>query len=300
MSAGKTRRARQRGSILLLAVWLLFLLSGIALGVAATVGADTHLTRNLIEEAQARHAAQAAIYRTVLSLLGRRESDSRQTTGVFEIGGIRVETRVNDECAKIDLNTGWGLLVRGLTGWAAGKNHTLDVGQSLLDWRDPDSNRRPGGAEDIDYASAKYPYGARDGVLDSVDELHLLRGMTPEVFRRLAPYVTVDCLNAGVDPMVASGTVLAAVPGIERGALLQFLANRDRLSIDAAEAAAHNLGAGSRYLEVSPRTAFGITATAVHPSGARVTWYAVVWITGDATRPYVFRTWQPVPDLAGS
>lgn len=296
----KTKRS-QRGSVLLLAVWLLFLLSGIALGVAATVGTDTHLTRNLIEEAQAKHAAQAAIYRIVLALLDRRsaETDAEPPRRSFDIAGSHVETSVEDECGKIDLNTGWGLLVRGLTGWAAGKDAALDVGQKLLDWRDPDRSRRPGGAEDRDYESAGYPYGARDGVLDSVGELRLVRGVTPEIYRRLAPYVTVNCLNAGVDPLVASKTVLAAVPGLDRGALLRFLDDRNRLPVEAAEAAAQSLGAGSRYLEISPRTAFAITATATHGSGARITWRAVVWITGNAARPFVFRTWQAVPDLAG-
>ena len=289
----------QKGSVLLLAVWLLFLLSGIALGVAATVGGDTHLTRNLIEEAQARHAAQAAIYRTVEDLLDRSGADGRDPSPrhSFDIAGTRVETTVEDECGKVDLNTGWGLLVRGLTGWAAGKDATLDVGQPLLDWRDPDSRRRPGGAEDGDYASAGYPYGARDGVLESVGELRLVRGITPDIYQRLAPHVTVDCLNAGIDPLVASKTVLAAVPGIDRGALLRFLDQRARLPVEAAEAAAQALGAGSRYLEISPRTAFGITASATHRSGARVTWRAVVWITGNAARPFVFRTWRPVPDM---
>lgn len=295
----KKHRQSQKGSVLLLAVWLLFLLSGIALGVAATVGTDTHLTRNLLDQAQTRHAAQAAIYRIVLSLLKRRNSESSDPPppSSFEIGGMRVTTSVTDECAKVDLNTGWGLLVRGITSWAAGKDRSLDVGQPLLDWRDPDSHRRPGGAEDIDYAGANHPYGARDGVFDTVDELRLLHGMTPEIFQRLAPHVTVDCLNAGIDPLVASRTVLAAVPGINRGALLQFLAVRDRLSIEAAEAQARGLGQASRYLKNSPRSAFGITATATHPSGSRVTWRAVVWITGNAVRPYIIRTWRPVRDL---
>jgi len=293
----RTKRS-QRGSVLLLAIWLLFLLSGIALGVAATVSTDTHLTRNLIDQAQARYAAQAAIRRVVLGLLENRNSEpSEKPQRVFDIGGTRVTVSVTDQCAKIDLNTGWGLLVRGLTGWAAGKDLTLDVGQKLLDWRDPDGRRRPGGAEDIDYESAKFPYGARDGVFDTIDELRLVRGMTPEIYRRLAPYVTVDCLNAGIDPLVAARTVLAAVPGIDLSALLRFLETRDELSVEAAEAQARSLGAGSRYLEISPRTAFGITATATHPTGARVTWRAVVWITGNATRPYIFRTWRPVPDL---
>lgn len=289
----------QRGSVLLLAVWLLFLLSGIALGIAATVGTDLHLTRNLMDQAQARHAAQAAIHRIVLALLEGRNSASpdRPPPRSFDIGGTRVTAIVTDECAKVDLNTGWGLLVRGLTGWAAGGDRSLDVGQPWLDWRDPDDRRRPGGAEDIDYAGANAPYGARDGVFDTVDELRLVQGMTPEIYRRLAPYVTVDCLNAGVDPLVASRTVLAAVPGMNRGALLEFLAVRDRLSIEAAEAQARGLGDASRYLEISPRSAFGITATATHPSGSRVTWRAVVWITGNAIRPYIFRTWRAVPDL---
>jgi len=53
---------------------------------------------------------------------------------------------------------------------------------SILDWRDPDDLYRMNGAEPDYYQSLKEPYRCKNGNLDSIEELLLVRGVTPELF----------------------------------------------------------------------------------------------------------------------
>ena len=50
-----------------------------------------------------------------------------------------------------------------------------------MDWRDPDKLHRLNGAEDDYYLSLRVPYKAKNGNFETIDELLLVKGMTPEI-----------------------------------------------------------------------------------------------------------------------
>ena len=58
---------------------------------------------------------------------------------------------------------------------------TEEIADSILDWVDDDDERRQYGAEDDFYSTLSPPYTARNGPFDSLDELLLVNGMTPEL-----------------------------------------------------------------------------------------------------------------------
>ena len=295
------RTSRQRGFVLLLVMWLLILLSGIAIGMATMVQTDSRLAGNQLKEARARHLAQAGVYLTVMKLLDPEWAETAYAWNApeqtVEVLGVPVRVRIVDECAKVDMNSGWGLLVTGVADAAAGDGKTLStpLGPAILDWRDPDGRRRLKGAEDDDYADTGEPFGAHDGLMETVEEARLILGVTPAIYRRLKPLVTVDCLNAGVDPVVASPEVLAAVPGIEPAALAAFLDARERAGVETVETLAPPLAGDGKYFEASRKAAFTVVATAEPAPGVVVSWGAIVWLTGDPSRPYAFRAWKRVP-----
>ena len=69
----------------------------------------------------------------------------------------------------------------------------LDEGlaNAVMDWLDADANVRGSeGAEDSDYLGQEPPYRAANRMLTDVSELLWIKGFTPEVFAKLAPYVT--------------------------------------------------------------------------------------------------------------
>jgi hypothetical protein len=92
---------------------------------------------------------------------------------------------VTDEGGKINLNS---LLAldngKGDTGkliLMALPNMTDDLADAILDWLDPDDTPRDNGAENTYYQGLNPPYSCKNGPLDSLEELLLVRGVTPQL-----------------------------------------------------------------------------------------------------------------------
>jgi general secretion pathway protein K len=86
------------------------------------------------------------------------------------------------------------------------------IAAAIMDWRDPDSlTQAEGGAEDADYGSDERPYGAKDAPFETVAELQLVLGMTPELFEKLSPHLTVYSGQGRPSELYASAEVLQAL-----------------------------------------------------------------------------------------
>ncbi len=84
------------------------------------------------------------------------------------------------------------------------------VADAVLDWLDNDESPRVGGAESSYYLALPYPYNSKNDFFDTIDELRLVRGVTPEVFEKLRPYITVNS-SGTVNINTASKAVLMAL-----------------------------------------------------------------------------------------
>lgn len=58
---------------------------------------------------------------------------------------------------------------------------TIDIADAILDWLDDDEEPRPNGAELEFYSTLPTPYAPKNGPIDSVEELLLVRGVTPQL-----------------------------------------------------------------------------------------------------------------------
>jgi type II secretory pathway component PulK len=92
---------------------------------------------------------------------------------------------VTDEAGKINLNA---LLMLDPTGQVGHDmlmklpNMTEDVANSILDWLDSSTTSpRTNGAKDEYYMSLDPPYRCKNGPLDTLDELLLVKGVTPQL-----------------------------------------------------------------------------------------------------------------------
>jgi type II secretory pathway component PulK len=91
---------------------------------------------------------------------------------------------VSDENGKINLNA---LMKLDSSGTVAHNmlmtlpNMTEDIANSILDWIDADDEARPNGAESDYYSSLTPPYACKNGPLDSIEELLLVKGVTPQL-----------------------------------------------------------------------------------------------------------------------
>lgn len=99
-------------------------------------------------------------------------------------GGLTFRYGVSDESGKINLNA---LIKLDSSGAIARNvlillpNMTEAIANAIIDWIDPDDEPQPEGAESDVYAGMSPPYRAKNGPLDSIDELLLVRGVTAQL-----------------------------------------------------------------------------------------------------------------------
>jgi type II secretory pathway component PulK len=89
---------------------------------------------------------------------------------------------VTDEGGKINLTALMQLDSSGQIAYTVLMNlpnMTEDIANSILDWIDPDDTPRSNGAESEYYSSLSPPYQAKNGKLDSLEELLLVKGVSP-------------------------------------------------------------------------------------------------------------------------
>lgn len=88
---------------------------------------------------------------------------------------------------------------------------------ALGDWFDENNEPRLEGTESNYYLAQRVPYTARNARFQSVDELNLVRGFTPDVMRRFRPFVTATAGSPTpllININTAPDVVLAALPGM--------------------------------------------------------------------------------------
>ena len=239
---------RQTGIALVLVLWIISLLTVMALGLTTTQRTESALTRNQLDGSRFRALSEAAINLTVLNLLSTPLEtvpteavwvpDGLPRTLVFD--GTELTVTLYNEASRLDLNTATREqlatlieLAQGEAGFDEAQRDALaDV---ILDWRDEDDLTQLNGAEDGDYEAAGLPYGARDEPFQSVDELQQVLGMPRALFQRLAPDLSVDNETGGVDQQFASAQVLAAVQGLNLEDAQRFVDERNSPLLPGAE-----------------------------------------------------------------
>ncbi len=104
------------------------------------------------------------------------------------------------------------------------------IANAVRDWQDSDQDESfPGGAEDYAYLALSPPYRASDGPFLSTSELLLVKGMTSEIWQKLAPYVTALPGYRPVNVNTASRVVLQSLSEDMTDALVEDILDR-RLS----------------------------------------------------------------------
>ncbi len=295
MTASK-RHQRQQGSVLLVVLWLLVMLSLIAQGLAQRSGGHVTMARAQIELVQENLRAQAGVLHGALLLLDPGQSLPPRRSLVGEdapvIFGAPVDIEIIDECGRIDLNTGRASMITSLFTGLGHPEHAAGQASAVLDWRDPGSRTRQGGAERDAYRAAGRHTGPRDGPFESVAELHQVLGLDAATVARVRPYLTVDCLNAGVDPMAASETLLRLLPSQTNSESLEaYLDRREQANRNAGGEMLWPPGL-EKYVAPSDGHAYGIKARS-RGDISQVAWSAVVWPGNSADRALSFRTWGP-------
>lgn len=244
----------EKGIALLLVLWILTILVVIALSFSFMVRTETHATFFFKEGMEKQFLAQAGLERAATEMVYRGIYKNRQTvqestetihvdgtpyTG--QLGADSYVYAVTDESGKINLNTLTdisGIILNNLLVNQGVSKETADtIVDSLLDWRDADELRRLHGAESDYYMSLPNPYKAKNADLETVEELLMVKGMTPEIlygsgektgiFNFLTVYSRIATINVNAAPR----EVLMALPSMSPEKADQIIALRQTTEI---------------------------------------------------------------------
>lgn len=210
------RRRTASGAALLLVIWLIALLTAVVGAFAMAARVEYLQGRTLGDGVIADEAARAGLEYAMTRVVDLDQTRQWLPDGRdydWRYGDAEVKVKITDESGKIDLNAADLDLLAGLIQ-AEGVERTpaRKLAAAIIDWRDPDSlTQIEGGAEDGDYAGADLPYGAKDAPFETVAEVQLVLGMTPELFEKLVPHLTVYSGQGRPNEQYADAKVLQAM-----------------------------------------------------------------------------------------
>lgn len=190
----------QRGIALVLTLLILTLLVVTGLEMNRAVRVEATLAENFRDLTQASYIAQSGVevaraliqrdnpaYDGLDESWAQFENFALLSSGLFAGGSFG--GRIMDENSRFNPN---GLLDaygninlkkrEQLERLLSLLGHPADWVETLLDWMDADDQPRPGGAEREFYLSQKKPHPAKNGPLDSLEELLLIKGVDPSMF----------------------------------------------------------------------------------------------------------------------
>jgi general secretion pathway protein K len=302
-------RRGDRGFALILVLWIVALLAVIAASLVSSGRTETRLAHNLVENAKAEALADGAVRRAVLGLLAVDPDQAwRAGRGSYRLtyGEGEVLVTIADEDGKIDLNAAPPELLAGLLGQLGLDADAAEaMADRIIDFRDPDHEPRPHGAEDPQYLAAGRPVGAQDRPFAAESELLGVLGMTPELYRRMRPYITIFSGAEAVDPMHASRLVLASIPGMT-DQLIEAFAKAGPNDDPLATINDDSVFDIEPYLIPSREVMYTVRAEAKTVGGGLFVRDAVIEVTGAPRRPFLVHAWrrgsldQPAPELAGA
>ncbi len=222
----------QKGIVLILVIWIIAVLMVIGLSFSYTTKTENRATIAFKEGIEEKFIAEAGINRAATEIVYRKRNlgvASEQgdiwkvdgTPNSFEMPNGVCLVRIIEESGKIDINKVPDIILKGLLSSLGVKDEDADtIVDSIEDWRDADDLTRLHGAETDYYMSLPVPYKAKNADFESVEELLLVKGVTPELLYGkgdkpgLADFITVYSESGKINVNAAPKEVLMALPGM--------------------------------------------------------------------------------------
>jgi len=180
-------------------LWILAFLGVVFTAFTFSMRTELAAAGNFKEGAEAYYLAEAGIHRAAAEIINA-DRYAPPNTSVYDslnetwrtnpaaydgvpLGRGRYWVTVIDEESKISLNHATDAVLRRLlvNSGVNGERLVSVIVDSIQDWRDLDKLHRLNGAEDDYYLSRPVPYKAKNGNFETIDELLLVKGVTPEI-----------------------------------------------------------------------------------------------------------------------
>jgi len=198
---GADGRDPESGVALVIVLLVLSLLLTVVGEFALAMRLEGTTTLNFRASVAGAHLAEAGYHRALVEILPEAIAHYQDESGVLvfrrsrteaprttvrrdiALGPGRFSYTITDEDSRLNLNRATPvqlqLLLTELGVEREGRDIIVD---SIQDWRDPNEEHRLNGAESDYYQALPAPYKSKNADFDSVEELLLVRGVTPQIF----------------------------------------------------------------------------------------------------------------------
>jgi general secretion pathway protein K len=207
---GLPSRASQQGIALIIVMISIMVLTVLAAGFAYSMKVETKLARNANSEAELEWLGRSGVeyarwvlansmasptqpydsldqpWATGSGWLGPTNSPIAEVQNPFTLGSGTVTWKIVDLERKFNINAPEPILQQvlpqGLTLMGVSPGDATPIVNSILDWIDLDDQTHVEGAETDYYQGLDPPYTAKNGPIDDISELLLIKGMTPQIY----------------------------------------------------------------------------------------------------------------------
>jgi general secretion pathway protein K len=237
------RQRRDRGFALLAVFWIILLLSLLCLGYATAsrfrAQAALNRKRRLVNRCLYRSAREKGFHeflktranRVLLSKKDEIETVAEEAVDLwfpryepydYNLDGRHLAVRLLDENGKFsvnDISVSLWEEIFAACGVPAGAEQTGMI-NSIQDWIDADDEHRLDGAENDYYQSLEHPYACKNYFIETLEELLLVKGITPELyygtgeFPGLVSFLSVYGARRKIDVNSASPAAFRLVAGL--------------------------------------------------------------------------------------
>lgn len=243
----------QGGTILILALWTLGFLSLFIISLAVGVRQKMMALSRLEKRSAVRDIAESGVRKALAVFISEKFSEKKPIPilqkeywfnnpdqfqqivlgrGYFDVkytdhdlvqGPGRAVYGISDEERRINVNTADHFVLTRLIAAVTplSKAEAGELARAIVSWREYGETDVIGFYSDHYYENLEYPYPPKKKDFETPDELLLVKGMTPAVYRRLLDFITIYG-NGAVNINTASAPVLAAL-GFSPGAIQRIL-----------------------------------------------------------------------------
>jgi len=274
-----------KGIALLIVLWVMTILTVMVFSFSVMTRAEGYGTLTFKEGMEKRFLAEAGIERGIMEIIYRSVNRNQTltlegkepwkldgTAYTVDMGKGGCAVRVIDESGKVSLNgltDSSGIIVKKLLIQQGVSSENADIiVDSILDWKDADDLHRLSGAENDYYGSLPRPYKARNEDFETLEELILVRGITPEILygtdktKGIIHLLTAHGKTARINLNAAPKEILAALPGMDAAMVDRIIEFRASSEISAEGVVKEMLGAAyplmAPYASFSPGGAPGL------------------------------------------
>ncbi|SRR5579883_432168 len=188
-----TSKRAQRGSALLTVLWMSAALAAIALALSTTVRSETDRVGTSADGLRALYLASGSVERGIQWMMwggdyrnpdgSPRFWEANQPRLIMHYASGDATVEMIPESSKLNLNTAtMDQLTRVLTVLTDDAARSAEIARAIVDWRSGAGGNPPSISEPLNVGGSGPTFSPRHASFEEIEELLLVRGVTPELF----------------------------------------------------------------------------------------------------------------------